>query len=509
MFITAIVAIAITALAGWIVKSYFDRREVPESYISRAQPKISLAEYSVGLVVLGLIVAPSVLMVGNRLSVASTLSYQEFYNGYETHALRHETICEPGEAGNSESSGRSNCAWEYKTDETYTWLDLQSYPCTDANGDASTCQHWVPVTDHIYYPYAKVEYTYQILDSLGGNHRFKTVYIPQDAEPYAGEPIPDHIPRGEPEEWTISAQRLAAGYARSVTRIFWYDNFILAAKDELLLPFSQDIERYLEAGILPEHTADIMTRPLRGFNESFAHKMSFVGVATDEPAWQESVMDFNAVLGSELRGDLHMVAIDADLVDDPDNYLNALKAYWLGEDFGRRAIAKNAIIVVLGVDNGTVQWAKATTGMPYGNEAMILAIENFLYGVPFTPQAVIGMPRIEVIPGPDGEHEATFHLALEPGELERIVLQDFPFKRACMTCEDDGDEGIGFDKIVAKIPPPPSHLFVMGLVVFIISMAAWVFLAYSDMIDRFILSRRPTVGNRYEFNPPPMKYRNR
>lgn len=518
-----IVVVAIAALTGWLVKRHFDKSNYePNMYsqMSFAPPKLTGREFVVGLIFISMVLVPAVFFVGNRLSVASTLKYEEFYNGYEIKADRFETICRAGVPGSSRQSGQSNCHWQYNTGVEYKWetLELESYSCTDAQGNASTCSRLVTVEHEadIYHPYAQVEHTFAIEDSLGEKFRFPTVYIPVDGQPFdPSVPIPGNIPRGEPEEWTESYQRLAAGDARSVTRVYTYDNYILAARDDMLLPFSQDVARYSDAGLLPDHTENILTNPLTGFNGAFAHKISFVGLeVSDTAAWQESVMGFNAVLGSQLRGDLHMVAIDSSLVDDPTNYLNALKAHWVGDAFGRRAIAKNAIIVVVGVQDGEVQWAKASTGMPFGNETMIHGIENFLHGVPFTPEAVIGDPRISVSVAEDGEHEAQYHLADQPGVLEEVVLRDFPFKRACMTCADSDDEGVGYDNLVAKIPPSPLHLFFMAVVVTILAIGAWLYLASSDVIDRVILglvTKQPKTPAPHQYNnpPKPKKYRNR
>lgn len=503
-FVTGVVAVMIAALVGWIVKQYIVPRLAKDGYYKW---HLSLREYLFGLG-FALVVAIVTIWAGSSLSVASTLRYQEFYNGVETGASRHVTMCQPGQSGNNASAGKSNCRYQYDTGQwySYTVLVTEYYTCVDSDGDITTCSRLVPETRwaSIYYPYGTLEATYSIDDSLGGTYRFPSVYIPADAELFDGEPIPDSVPRGAPAQWQDARDRLDAGDPRPVTRIFGYDNYILAAKDDMLLPFSQDVERYQEARLLPDHTANITTDPMTGFNHASAHKVSFVGVTVaDEAAWQEALMGLNAALGSTLRGDLHMVVIDSTLVDSPTTYLNALKAYWAGDAFGRRAIAKNAIIVVVGVEGDAVQWAKASTGMPFGNETMIVGIEDLLQGVEFTPEAVIGNPRTIVTPavGKDEDDTVQVHLADQPGVLEDVILSKFPFQRACMTCADDG-EGVGYGHLVAKVAPKPAHLIIMGLIIVVVSIAFWFHLAMTSYLER-------TKPDRYEpFHKPqkPVKY---
>lgn len=451
------------------------------------QLDIDWNEYVAGVVVAFVVVIPSVVLVGKAWSTAEALSYQEFYNGVETSATVRVERCSPGRSGGSSSSGHSNCRYEYRTGETYTYQE--SYTVTvpdgvDSNGNPKTRIETRYRTEigYIYNPYATSEYRYFIADSLGGEYRFPETYV-KDGEGYAGGDIPSDIPRGDPPEWLDAKQHLDEGNPRPVTRMFSYDNYILASQDNLLNPFSEDVEQYKEDGILPEHTANIMTNPLYGFSDSYADKVSFVGVqVADMSAWQMSMMSLNAALGSQLRGDMHLVLIDASLVNSPTNYMNALKAYWLGDDFGRRAIAKNAIIVVAGVQGDEISWAQASTGMPFGNEVMLQGIANFLPGTPLTPERVIGAPRTVITPGEGGEDDTTeVTLSATPGALERIVLQDFPFLRACMECTDDGGEQIGYKNLVSQIEPSTGQWAIMISVVALLSFIYWALAAMFEM----------------------------
>lgn len=480
MFGAVIAAVALVAIIGlawkWATSHFKSDYSDPEYHVS-------WREFAAGVVIASFVVAPAVVFVGSKLSVAATLRYQEFYNGVETAALQNTTECYAGHAGSNESSGRSNCRHVYDSGD-YSYWDTcpETRYYTDAEGNTQSETVWVPCLEwaDIYTPYATKEATYRITDSLGGEHRFAPTYVPEDARQFSRNvPIPAGVPRGAPPEWIESRQLLDAGDPRSVTRLFGYDNYILAAGEDMLLPFSQDVDRYLEEGILPEHTANIKTDPLNGFNDAHADKVSFVGVEVhDESTWQEAVMDFNGALGPKLRGDLHMVIIDSGLVDSPENYINALRAYWLGEHFGRRAIAKNAIIVVLGVSESQVDWARAATGMPYGNEIMAQHIQDFMPGTLLMPGRVIGDPRTVITPATSDGEDDTVSVTLSEtrGVLEDIIFDLAPFARACMSCEDDEGQ-IGFDNLVAKISPPFWQQALMVVIVGILSLFWWHFVA--------------------------------
>mgnify|MGYP004496639981 CR=1 FL=1 len=457
----------------------------PDTYWS-----ITWREFFAGVIAAGLVVIPSVFAVGTALSTADALTYEEFYNGVETDATVAEVECRAGTEGQSIASGYSNCSHSYNTGKSYTFTETYTVEVSDGcDSNGKNCkshfeQRTRLVTAYIYNPYATKEYTYAITDSLGGSYRFPETYV-KDGEGYGGKAIPSTIPRGDPAEWTNARKRLDEGNPRPVTRLFRYDNYILASQDDLLKPFSENVERYLDEGILPDHTANIKSQPLYGFNDSYADKVSFVGVEVkDEQAWQESLMSFNAALGSQLRGDLHLVLIDASLVDSATDYVNALKAYWLGEDFGRRAIAKNAIVVVVGVQGTTVEWGMASTGMPFGNEVMLQGIENFMPDTPLEPSQVIGSPRTVVTPASNEQDEDELRVTLgeTPGVLERIVLQDFPFQRACMECSDDEGE-IGYANLVDKIEPKPWQWAIMISIVGVLALAWWFCAGLFDLFN--------------------------
>lgn len=467
LFITASVVVISGLVLKYVVRWIFPGYEW----------HISWREFIAGVLVACTVVLPAVFAIGKALSTQDLLRYEEFYNGVETSATFSFEDCRPGSSGSSESSGHSNCDHEYRTGETYTYMETVYYPETTCDGKGkcttTTKSRQEPRTGHIYAPYASKEYHYVITDSLGGSYTFPVSYV-KDGEGYLGQAIPNNIPRGDPEEWTDAWQHLDAGNPRPVTRIFSYDNYILASKDELLATYSDDVDRYLEEKVLPEHTANILGDPLYGYNNSSADKVSFVGVEVADPAaWQYSLMNFNAALGSKFQGDMHLVLIDDSLVDNQTTYLNALKAYWQSNDFGRRALAKNGIVVVAGVQGNEVVWAKATTGMPFGNEVMLRGIENFLHGTKLSPVDVIGDPHTVVTPASSDDEDDTVKVSHgdTPGVLEQVVLMDFPFARACMEC-DEG-EGVGYENLIAMVEPEAWQWAIMIVIVAVLALVWW------------------------------------
>lgn len=473
----ALIAAAIIAVCGLVLKKYLPQ-------LTKSAGGITWNEYIAGVILGSLVLVPSVFAIGRAWSVSDAASYQEFYNGVETSATIEPTNCEPGRSGNDASAGRSNCRHQRNSGISYTYLEpyIVTDTTCDSQGSCTTTSRteYRPATAYIYYPYTTTEYEYIITDSIGGTYAFPGSYV-KDEESFDGTPIPESIPRADPQEWVDSRQNLDAGTPRPVTRLFNYDNYILAAQEEMLLPFSEDIDRYLEQDILPDHTDNIVKNPLYGFSSSYADKVRLVGVeVNDEEVWQQTLMSFNAALGTELQGDLHLVLIDSTLVDSPTGYANALKAHWLSDDFGRRAIAKNAIIVVAGVQDDTIVWAQATTGMPFGNEVMLRGIVNFLPDTPLSPSEVIGAPSTVV--SVDGE-VSTVTLSSEPGVLEQVVLQDFPFQRACMECLDEDGQQIGYKDLIAKVQPQPWQWTVMVIVIVALSSVYWFFASKYELFN--------------------------
>jgi len=499
MFTFILIVLLLVGLSGLIVKYAAQRYVEQAGEYQRQYFHLDWREYAAALVLMCVVITPITYKIGDSLSVAEQLRYQEFYNGVETTALENVTTCTKGQSSRSSaSSGRSNCNYSYDCGNYtyYTQESRQVYAGTDSDGNAQYRTEYYEESHQadIYCPYLTKEYRYEILDSLpGGSHTLPQVYGATEPVAWGDRDVPGDIPLGPPEEWVKSKERLDIGDPRPVTRMYTYDNFILATQEDAYLPFSADIDQYREEGILPDHTENILDDPTYGPLDSLANKLSFVGMEPPggEERWQEALNGLNAALGMTLRGDVHMAIIDESKVTSQVKYVNALKAYWLGPDFGRKAVAKNSIIMAVGVRGDTVQWAEAITGMPYGNEVMLEALSARFAGkdVPLTPEAVIGNPRLRMVGvGDDAEPKLT--LAEDPGIIEEIILDDYPFARASMKCEDkeDGEACIGFADLVSKLEPSTSAKLAMGSIVIFISLIFW---ALAVIFDWFGWLTRP------------------
>ena len=405
--------------------------------------------------------------------------FHQFLNGTVTAADVEETKCEKD----------GSCVYEYDCDP----YQVPHYS-TDEDGEITVTY----TTEYHDCPYATFEYRYWTTDSIGNTHDFGS-YIA--AEPVVWEEgdlldlfdidvpelfpttIPDHIPRGVPGDWQAARTALDNGRGLPMTVEGEYENFILASDEELLKASSDDVDTLLEAGLLPEHTQNLHSPIYGTFN---ANKVNFVGFTPDNEAeWQESVMQFNAALGSELRGDLHVVVIkDSALPSDvsADDYANALKAYWLNH-LDKYAFGKNGIMVVIGIDDrqDTVKWARASTGMPTGNGVMLSWIETSLLNESYDLPTLMGETYATVVNG-----EASYTIG--EGLIPQAIMVDVPFERVCMRCDEDGEgEGIGFSDLTINSEVEWWGYLVTILLQVVILALPWGLFFYNNLLatDRY------------------------
>lgn len=486
MIIVAIISVVCAAVIGLAAK-YLLALAVRKRMFLDNDKQITWFEYGIALAIVAILVAPAVVLVGKSLSVDQKLQYQEMYNGVEVAAEIHPTQCYAGHSGESYSAGESNCSHTYVSGH-YSW-DEPRQVCTGSGKDQTCTTVYDTYYGDIYTPYAATELTYAITNSFGQTYTYPNAYVAADGKPFGSRAIPPDVPRGAPADWNDAKQRLAAGDPRPVTDVFTYDNYILASGDTMLAPYSADMQSYLDQKLLPDHTANILDNPIYGDSRKQAKKLSFIGVSVpNENEWQEALMRFNAALGSKLQGDLHVVAIDSKRVDNPQRYLKALRAYWLSDHFGKRALSKNGIILVIGVNGNKIDWAQADTGMPYGNNTMLRTMENLLDGALFTPDAVFGHPRTVVTPAPKEGDDPIVNVTLsEPNSPLELAMfgSATQFKRPCMKCEGENDAGgIGYKDLVAQIEPSTSQKTWMVVVVCAFSLIFWGFVAFTSVLER-------------------------
>ncbi len=504
---TAIFAVLLVAGIGLAVKYGLKALDARQAFYEDKQ--ITWFEYGVAMAVLTLIVVPSVLVIGKSLSQDQKLVYYEMYNGVETKPTYSATECQAGHAGESYSAGQSNCQYSYVSG-SYSWEE--EYPvttCTTDSKGGSSCTTTMACCNYysanIYTPYSKWEYRFSLHDSLGGSYTFPVTYLAHQPEQFNGNvAIPANLPRGNPADWEESKRRYDARNPRPVTNVFPYDNYILASGDEMLAPYSQDVDKYKKAGLLPDHTAGILDNPIYGDSRKQAKKLSFVGVKVpNEQVWQESLMQFNAALGSKLQGDLHVVIIDSNRISNPQGYLKALRAYWLGEHFGKHALSKNGIILVIGTSGGKIDWAQADTGMPYGNNVMLRTMEgNLEETATLSPDAIFGQPHTIVTPSTKEGEKDKVEVALSTprGALEDAMFSKATkFQRPCMVCEDKEDAGqVGYSDLIAQIEPSTGQKVWMVVIVGLISFIPWGLVAGTSILERGRRVRK-VIPRRYRF----------
>lgn len=451
MFTLVAVAVLLAIVAGLIVKFALDWME--------SEMRVTWTEFAIVAVVVTVVVAPLTGWAGWSIAKGNVLSFNEYWNGWELAATVQETVC----------TRDGWCSYEYSCDP---YTVTESYSCGEDNKE--TCYR--TVTKYHDCPYATAEYTYSVATTLGDYVIDNHVFAENPVEWRAGSGIPAGVQRGPSAFWLEAKTRCDAGRPGPVTKRMTYDNFILASDKTILRQYSDMIEAYKAQGLLPPVQAGID-------GLYYALKVQFVDYQPSDPiAWQMALMYLDAALGTELQGDLHLVIVQNDTVSvNPDAYIIALKAYWQDPAlWGDNAISKNSIIVAIGTDGQTVGWARATTGMPLGNEHMTVAIRNNLKGVELTPEAVLGSVKGElyVKTYDDGSQKTKVRGIGESGALRRILwgLDDpqTKFVRVSMTANDPGDVGGGFLYLDSEIEPTGGQKAVTVIAAFLLSCIGWV-----------------------------------
>jgi hypothetical protein len=464
LFITSVViSLLVGGCAAFFAKRY-DLRSIDDR-----PRRITGVEFAIAVPVVAVVAALVTIWVGPGVAQSAAASgYKQFFNGSVTQALSQEIEC----------TRDGSCVHTYSCDPYTVQVPytVEEYAGTDSKGNPKYRTVTKYRTEVRYHdcPYATAEYSYWLTDSLGGETTIASHIFAAKPQQWRGdEGIPGGVPRGVPERWLTSKNRLAAGDAEPVTRIKEYKNYILASQEDLLKQFSGDIDSYKNAGLLPAHTAGVPDGDIMYDYDLQARKVQFVGMnPVNEQAWQSALMQLNAALGTERQGDMHIVVVPASKVSNPDAYINALVAYWQSDEyFGKWGLPKNALAVVLGVsdDASTISWARAKTGMPFGNGELLSAVSFDLKDKPFDPKVVLGSVTAQPTQASDGKFKVKY--AYGSGIISNIVLQEHPFQRACMDCA--GDKVGSYVYLESTIPISPLANFVMLLLVIIINSVLW------------------------------------
>lgn len=376
-------------------------------------------------------VSPLVYSVGSEIAKNSASTFHEYWNGFETAALKDTREC----------TRDGSCRHEYNCDP-YT------VTTTSTNSEGKTTTH----TETRYHdcPYSKQETTYTVDSTIGAITIAENVMT---GEPFRwGKSIPGGQ-QGDPALWTEAKKRIDAGQPGPVTSVNKYNNYILASQESLFADFAANIEDMKAKNLLPVPSAGV-------YNAYQATKAYKVGDA-NVPLYGDYITDLsylNGAVGDDLHGDLHVVFVPADIEGGKDDYMNTLKAYWQAKEHGRNAISKNSIIVLIGAsaDGKTVEWAKATTGMPLGNEHLMTQIASDLKDKPMDKN-LLGRPSFNI---------QTEQVVSSDGVLEGILWGDNKFERVSMTANDVEDAGSGFSYLRDEMKPSGWAVFWMGVVNF-------------------------------------------
>lgn len=426
---------------------------------------ITWGELIVGALIVGIVFSAVGVNIGWKIALNNKLSYNEYWNGWELQAVENDVTC----------TRDGGCVYTYACDP-YIVLVPYTYTC-----GKSTCTGLRPETRYHSCPYVTVESTHIVVTTLGDYTIDSHVFASHPVEWRAGSGIPASVQRGPSQFWLDAKARVDSGRPGPVTQRNKYDNYLLASDTSIFKEYSSQIDAYRAAGELPD-----LQYGIQNFYQ--ADKVYFVGYRPSNPgAWEKADSYLNGSFGTELQGDLHLIVVqNADVTSNPDAYIIALKAYWQSYEFwGKNAMSKNSVIVVLGTTDGqTVAWARATTGMPIGNEAMITAIQNHMAGTPLTPDAVLGTVNGEFYQKvkDDGTTKLAVRGIGENGALRRILWgMDDPatvFARVSMSANDASDNGTGFAYLKDQIKPDFGQQLTIVLVFLFLGLVLWGAEAY-------------------------------
>lgn len=417
----------------------------------KSEYTITWIEFAVAAAVLLIIVVPVTSSVGTKLAFQNQVTYNETWGGFEMQANWNRTTC----------TRDGSCQHTYDCDP-YT----VTYTVTVDDGNGKSHTEVRTKTEYHSCPYTDEEWQFTI-DTTLGTYTIADANAPTNPEAHrwrASESVPDYIPSGIPQFWSDAKKRLDAGDPGPVMARREYANYILASQSSILKKYSPSIDTYKKAGLLPDLSHKV--------TDFYAiEKVSFEGGVHPAGDWQQAANRFDGALGVDLQGDLHVVIVDAGKVQNPDDYAAAVTAYWQSDAFGKDALSKNGIVVILGTNNGTtVSWARATTGMPVGNEAMLLDVKNEMVGVALTPDAVFGHPVASFFKNAEGKTKV--RITHSNGALETILWGPNKFDRVCMQ-HCNGNSNAGYNYLKDEIQPTTGQKALILLCTVFFSLIAW------------------------------------
>lgn len=456
VFLGIVIVIVVGAIVKFAAPSLLPYRAT--AFGAKPAPSVSWPEFALGASILTPLLVFATVAAGNKVAVNNQVNgYREYYNGWELKTPKPKTIT---------CTKDGSCVHEYQCDP---WVEIIHHPAvTDSKGNVTSPAYDEQVTHYHDCPLTTTETTYTIETTLGdytaGSH-----WLPANPEQHrwtGDREWTRHgtagFPSGIPATWQAAHDRIAAHRNGPVTQVNPYTNYILSSQMSILRAYSSAVDRLLAARLLP--------RPAKGVSDLYqAAKVYPVGVQLPggDRVWQDAHARLNGALGGERRGDLHTIVVDAAKVDDPDEYLAALQAYWQGPKLGKDGASKNTIMLVLGTADGkTVTWARAATGMPSGNEALLGDLQNDLKGQSLDPAVLYGDVRV-TFRGGKASHTGG-------GVIEHALFGEHAFVREHMR---------GYKYLRSEIQPTGRQKAVILAVLTCLAAVMWVlFLVLDDRI---------------------------
>ncbi len=453
MLMLGFFAIAITLGIGWGVRWY--------GLKTNQQWEISVKEYLICSLVMCLLVTPLTLWGGRSLAISNQVTFNENWNGWETRAEWIKTTC----------TRDGICRHCYDCDP-YTVSVPYDCSYTDSDGKTVSKTCYRDETRYHSCPYASEEWYFGVKTTLG-NYVIAGANVPTNPQNYRYRrwtPVPSWLESGIPDRWTEVKQRLDAGNPGPVTSRETYENYILASQTNIIRRYNDSVDTYLKANLLPAIRSDI-------YNFYYLDRVYPVGVSLSGD-WQSAINRFNAALGTSLQGDLHLVVVDSNKVTNSDNYLGALMAYWQGDAFKKDALSKNGIDIVVGTKDGkTIEWARSATGMPVGNEHLMVQIQNDLKGAALDPKSLLGYPVAKVL------SDDKVSVITSDGLLEKILWGQNKFSRVHMKPRD-GDGGFAY--LLYELEPTSGQKTAILFAVLFFGLIGWgICIMVGDNTRRF------------------------
>lgn len=457
MILLVVLAAVITLAVGYAAKLYLEK--------TNSVKQITNKEFLIAGAVMLVLVLPGTAMIGRHMAINNQVTFTENWTGWETNVTWEKIKCERD----------GWCKRCYDCDPYKVEYDCSYYE-DDGKGGRRRVQKTCEETKYHSCPYTDYEWTFVVHTTLG-DYTIAYHNLPTDPDNHRWRRwvrVPSHYASGVPEFWSAARARLAAGNPGPVTARKSYANYILASQSSILKRFNTEVDHYSKAGLFPE-----IARSANLYGFYYLNRAYFVGVTPPAGDWQAAINRFNAAFGTLLQGDLHLVVVDANKVTNPDNYAGALTAYWQSAKFDKEALSKNGVVVVLGTKDGkTVDWARATTGMPMGNEHLLLQIQHDLKGADLNPATLIGNPTAKVV------SNSKVEVSLTSSALEEILWGRNKFERVRMG-GDDGESG--FKYLLTEIEPTfGQKVFILVMMMFFAAIA-WGVCIYAgdDVFRRF------------------------